>query len=209
MIFGSLDPWSDVFPEGLIPHILDLVISAWAEFPRPNRDDHEVPITQKFRSVLIRNKNLIRLPVSISREVPEDDLRTGNELGRIDLIFTHGNREDVYFSFECKRLNVVLNGRRKILATEYMKAGMMRYITSQYAASLLHGGMIGYILDGDSTTAINRINEEIKKHCKELKINSPEKLYKSSIRPNDKQVRETKHQIELRQFIIHHVFLSA
>ena len=147
--------------------------------------------------------------MSISREVPEDNLQTGHELGRIDLFFTHGNREDVYFSFECKRLNVILNGRRKILATEYVKAGMMRYVTSQYAASLLHGGMIGYILDGDLRTAIIRINEEIKKHCKELKVNSPEKLCKSSIRPNDQQAMETKHQIELQQFIIHHVFLSA
>lgn len=209
MIFGSLDPWSDVFPEGLIPYILDLVISAWTDFPKPSPDDHEVPITRKFRPVIIRNKNLIRLPISISREIPEDDLQTGNELGRIDLIFTHGNREDVYFSFECKRLNVVSSGKRKTLATEYVKAGMMRYTTSQYAARLLHGGMIGYILDGDSTTVIDAINKQIKKQCKDLKINPPQKLGKSSVRPNDHQVKETKHQLELRQFVIHHVFLST
>ncbi|HEY9710648.1 MAG TPA: hypothetical protein V6D48_20730 [Oculatellaceae cyanobacterium] len=210
MIVGNLDPWADTFPRGLIPEILEMVVSVWASFPKPNSNDHEVPITRNFRPALIQSKNLKKLPVKIDREIPEDDLQTGEEIGRIDLRFTHGHREDVYFTFECKRLNIIRqNGTRESLATQYVVAGMMRFITSQYASGLLDGGMIGYIMNGDMGTAVEAVNSTVESRCEELRINPPSGLCESSLIPTNNQIRETGHNLEHRQLIIHHVFLPV
>ncbi|MCF2150407.1 hypothetical protein IQ276_029055 [Desmonostoc muscorum LEGE 12446] len=207
VIVGNSSFWADTFPDYLIPDILDLVLSAWEVFSKPKIDDHEVPITKRFRTTLIQQKNLVKLPVIIDREIPEDDLESGTEKGRIDLRFTYGYREDVYFSFECKRLNVISkDGKRKSLAQDYVVDGMMRYITSQYASGLLCGGMIGYIMNSDSKTAIKAVDGQVEIRCKELRISPPSGLCQSSLKQNHPQIKETTH-ILLRQFVIHHVFL--
>ncbi|QYX32446.1 hypothetical protein [Sphaerospermopsis torques-reginae] len=207
-IIGNSNLWADTFPDDLIPDILDLVLSAWEVFRKPKIDDHEVPITKRFRATLRQQRDLVRLPVRIDREIPEDDSE-GNEKGRIDLVFTSVQRisEDVYFSFECKRLNIVSNnGKRESLAKDYVVDGMMRYITSQYASGLLSGGMIGYIMNSDSKTAIKAVDKAIYTRCKELRISPPKGLCESSIRENHAQIKETKHILP-RQFVIHHLFL--
>ncbi|MTJ06651.1 hypothetical protein [Anabaena sp. UHCC 0204] len=208
-IIGNSSLWQDTFPDYLIPDILDLVLSAWQVFSKPKIDDHEVPITKRFRATLIQQKDLRRLPVKIDREIPEDDLESGTEKGRIDLLFTSVERcrEDVYFSFECKRLNVISkDGKRESKAKDYVVDGMMRYITSQYASGLLCGGMIGYIMNSDSKTAITAVDSQVKNLCKELRISPPTGLCQSSLIPNHPQIKETTHILP-RQFVIHHVFL--
>lgn len=208
VIIGNSSLWADTFPDDLIPDILDLVLSAWEVFSKPKINDHEVPITKRFRATLRQQRDLVRLPVKIDREIRQDDSE-GNEKGRIDLVFTSLQRisEDVYFSFECKRLNIVSkNGKRKSLAKDYVVDGMMRYITLQYAYGLLCGGMIGYIMNSDSRTAIKAVDKQIKTQCKELRISPPSGLSQSSIRENHPQIKETTHILP-RQFIIHHLFL--
>ncbi|MFP4121718.1 hypothetical protein [Coleofasciculus sp.] len=210
MIIGNLDPWADTFPRGLIPEILEMVVSEWASFPQPNSNDHEVPITRRFRLVLIQSKNIKKLPVRIDREIPEDNFETGEEVGRIDLRFTHGYREDVYFTFECKRLNIIRkDNQRESLATQYVEEGMMRFITSQYASGLLNGGMIGYIMNGDIKTALQAVNRGVESRCQELRINPPSGLCTSSLIPTNTQVKETLHNLESRKLTIHHVFLPV
>ncbi|MBD2503351.1 hypothetical protein [Anabaena azotica] len=208
-IVGNTSLWADTFPDYLIPDILDLVLSAWEVFSKPKIDDHEVPITKRFRAILRQQRDLVRLPVIIDREIPEDDLATGTEKGRIDLRFISIERcrEDVYFSFECKRLNVISkDGIRQSLAKDYVVDGMMRYITSQYASRLLCGGMIGYIMNSDSKTAIKAVDSQVKTQCKELRISPPSGLCQSSIKENHPHIKETAHILS-RQFVIHHVFL--
>ncbi|BAZ27919.1 hypothetical protein NIES4074_03470 [Cylindrospermum sp. NIES-4074] len=206
-IVGNSSLWADTFPDYLIPDILDLVLSAWQVFSKPKIDDYEVPITKRFRATLRQQKNLVKLPVLIDREIPEDDLESGTEKGRIDLRFTAGYKEDVYFSFECKRLNVIFKTGRKSLAGDYVKEGMMRYVTSQYSSGLICGGMIGYIMNSDSKTAIKAVDSQVITRCKELRISPPSGLCQSSLRPHHPQVKETTH-ILASQFVIHHVFLS-
>jgi hypothetical protein len=116
-IVGGTDLWADFFPDDLIPDILDMVIEVWSSFVKPSSHEHEVPITKRFRSSLEDYKDLKRLPVRIDRETPVDNLNTAEELGRIDLRLTHGYRSNVYFAFECKRLNVISkSGRIRSLA---------------------------------------------------------------------------------------------
>src|SRR5947209_2539808 len=122
MVIGDAKIWSDTFPDELIPRVLDLVTETWEVFDKPGPVDREVSITQRFKHALKQAKDLRVLPVRIELEPAEDHPVTGEELGRIDLKFVPAvsAREEVYFAFECKRLNVVENGTRRTLAPEYV-----------------------------------------------------------------------------------------
>ena len=124
-IIGSADLWSNFFPDDLIPDILNMVLDVWNVFKYNCDETHEVPITKRFRSHLEQYKDLKMLPIRIDREAIVDDINTESEIGRIDLRLTHGYRSEVYFAFECKRLNVIdKNGRTSTLAKEYVMNGM-------------------------------------------------------------------------------------
>jgi len=69
--------------------------------------------------------------------------------------------EEVCLTLECKRLNVVRPNGRATLAREYVRDGMMRFITNQYAQNFSLGGMIGYVMDGDVAAAHTALLEQI------------------------------------------------
>ena len=57
MTLGDIDAWAEVFPEDLVPRIIDLVWTTWATFPKPSAKEHEVPITRRFRCALKQAKD--------------------------------------------------------------------------------------------------------------------------------------------------------
>jgi len=212
-IFGSADVWAEFFPDDLIPDILNMVVVVWSSFTKPNFNDHEVPITKRFRSSLEQYKDLKMLPIRIDREVPVDNLDTAQELGRIDLRLTHGYRSDVYFAFECKRLNVSTEGGKLLasLAGEYAGVnGMMRFVGSepQYGKSLKQGGMIGYVMNGKTANAIKSVDKQVKKHHIDLQMKSSDGLSSSS-RLSKSCIKETSHHLPDVKFMLHHVFLPV
>ena len=210
-VLGDARAWSRTFPRHLIPRILDLVVNTWRRFDKPQPDEWEVTITRRFRRALKVTKDLKRLPFRIDRESVEDGFETGAELGRLDLRFTPAGsaREEVYFTFECKRLNVPSNGSCRPLASEYVKEGMMRFVSSQYAGHLQDGGMIGYVLDGRTSTAISAVEKSVQDNQRELQMRAPAEIGRSSLRPRDPRIRETRHQLTRGPFRIHHLFLAC
>src|SRR5260370_37844393 len=81
-IKGNTAYWSEVFPQELIPQILALVLSVWMNLRKPSRRELEIRTTRRFLRALIHDKNMRKeVPVRISRECVEDDLRTGRQLG--------------------------------------------------------------------------------------------------------------------------------
>jgi len=212
MIIGDAEIWSDTFPEDLIPRMLDLIFETWKPFPKPGPSDHEVPITRRFKHALKQAKDFQKLPVRIEREPAEDDPETGEELGRIDLKFLPAVSaiEEVYFAFECKRLNATANGTRRSLAAEYVTQGMMRFVTGQYASSASNGGMIGYVLDGSGDEAMTSVIRNIATHRKELQMSASASLGKSTLRPDNRLIRETSHDLSAKRiFRLHHTFLEC
>jgi hypothetical protein len=212
MIIGDAEIWADTFPEELIPRMLNLVLSTWEPFAKPGPSDLEVPITQRFKHSLKQAKDFQRLPVRIEREPAEDHPQSGQELGRIDLKFLPAvsAREEIYFAFECKRLNVSVNGTRRTLAAEYVTQGMMRFVTGQYASSVQNGGMIGYVLDGKGDEAITSVDQNIQARRAELRIATAEGLKPSTVQPSNRLVRETDHSLVARPaFRLHHIFLEC
>jgi len=206
---GDPHLWADVFPDDLVPAIIDVVLDSWKAFPAPAPDALEVPITREFHIYLRRHKDRTKLPFSIMVEPDEIDPETGEQLGRIDLRLHHGYLESVYFALECKRLNVVADGKRSSLAGKYVEEGMVRFVTGKYAQGLDKGGMVGYVMDGKLDDAILAVKEAVEKKRELLKMGKKATLDESSLRPSVKQVKETKHRQAKRPFLIHHIFLPV
>jgi len=212
MVIGDAEMWSDIFPDNLIPRLLDLVCDTWASFPTPSASEHEVPITRRFKHALKQAKDLSRLPVRIEREPAEDHPVTGEELGRIDLKFLPAVSalEEVYFAFECKRLNAMVGGTRRSLASEYVTEGMMRFVAGHYASAGHEGGMIGYVLTGAAGQAISLIDQNIQSRVVQLRMPTGSGLQPSILRPSRRLLRETQHDLPAqRGFRLHHVFLEC
>ena len=87
----------------------------------------------------------------------------------------------------------------------------MRFIRGQYAARVRHGGMLGYVLDGNVAHAIQNIRNVIKKRFRELGMESPGEMLPSSVRPDNSRVKETYHSRRhiSDSFQIHHIFAAG
>jgi hypothetical protein len=211
-VAGTPNLWSSAFPTGIIPQIVELVETSWETFDQPKKKEIETRISRRFRCHLVLRKNALRnLPVRITREDPEDDFEQGTEKGRVDIRFVYAFncREDVYFAFECKRLHVPAGKSHKSLATEYVKEGMMRFVTGQYASKLRHGGMIGYVMSGDIKKAVEKVKKSVVKERKSLKMQARHSLSGSLLVHGKPQVQETFHHLGGRVFRIQHLFLRV
>lgn len=208
MVLGDATQWDALFPEHLLPRIFDLVIETWEGFEKPARDAQETAISKRFRSVLKQAKSYKKLPFLIMREDVEDEFETGDELGRKDLAFYPTHHEEVYFAFECKRLNALVGGKTRAFAAEYVTDGMTRYVTGQYARFMSHGGMIGYVLDGRCDHAIELVERNIRDRHGELLMDPPGIFLASKLRPDNPLIRETEHKLP-RLFRLHHIFLGC
>lgn len=206
--------WSDLFPEELIPDILELVVVSWPALPSPGRLDHEIKISKEFIKKLRLEKNHSGdLPFKIWYELPEIDAPDNDE-GRIDILFSYIGTpiESVYFAFECKRLRIPYP-RPSRLATnnsDYVgEQGMMCFVTGKYSGSVTNGGMIGYVMDGQTKEAITSVGKLIKNKRFSLKLAEDTGLESSSVMGTSQNVRETRHILNKRKFTIHHIFLAV
>lgn len=209
-IIGDASLWADLFPDSLVSDILGLVVKTWQRFKKPNSRDLEVPITRRFREELRRGKDFLELPFTIWPESSETDPTTGKEIGRIDIRFLHGWREDVYFAFECKRLRIPYESRIRNNTSEYVGTdGMMCFITGKYSKGLVSGGMIGYVMDSNVRAAIKSAKQAIDRTCTILCLVRGTSLSSCSIIPNKKTIKETIHELPNRKFSIYHIFLAV
>ena len=206
---GNPHLWADIFPDGLVPRIVDLVLESWQTFRKPRPTELEVPITKRFCVHLRARKDRSRAPFTIWTESEELDPESGELLGRIDLRLVHGHRERVYFALECKRLNVVAKRRRSSLARKYVEEGMTRFITGQYAGGLDKGGMLAYVMDGKTADAIASVKQAIDSRRDSLALKQGTSLSACALRPNARQVKETNHIPAGSPFVIYHLFVGV
>ncbi len=73
--------------------------------------------------------------------------------GKTDMAVLLDQERDRYLVYECKRLNVPGKDGIRSYATEYVRCGVRRFVTEKYAADLPIGCMLGYVLDGNTSTA--------------------------------------------------------
>jgi len=210
-LIGAPDEWIDLI-DTLVPDILDLVLSTWEAMPPPASDAREDPTTEDLYRRLCQNRDSCKLPFQIHIQMVELDSAAGEDQGRMDIAFLPlVPREDIYFCLECKRLNVVNNGKVRPYTSEYVTHGMLRFIHGQYAARVRHGGMLGYVLDGNVARAIQNVGGLIKSRFLELGMEAPGKMIPSSVRPGVSYLKETHHSRQHipDNFLIHHIFAAG
>jgi hypothetical protein len=76
----------------------------------------------------------------------------------IDFVFWRGYNEQVYFAFECKKVEHIDSK----LITGYVEEGMKRYVQEIYASKMSRGGMIGYTFNDQIDMIIEAINARIR-----------------------------------------------
>jgi hypothetical protein len=205
---GVPDCWKSLI-ESLVPDILHLLVSTWDSMPAPVSDAREDPTTEEFCRCLRKNRAACDLPFQIHTQLVELDPSLGEGQGRMDIVFVPlVPREDVYFCLECKRLNVLSDERVRPYTSEYITHGMLRFIKRQYAPQMRHGGMLGYVLDGDVEQAVKNVCKLIQSRYEELKMPPPGNATQSSIFPQDARLMETTHNrgSNSEDFLIHHFF---
>ena len=210
-VVGTASDWINLI-DSLIPDIIRLVLDTWTAMPPPASNALEDPTSEALCRCLRTGRDRCDLPFNIYLQLVELDPAAGEDQGRMDIVFAPlVPREDIYFCLECKRLNVRETGAVRSYASEYVRHGMLRFVRGQYAAHVRHGGMIGFVLDGDVPSAMTNVEANIRAHCEELGMDPPGAFHISGIFPDDGRIRETLHRrahaVEL--FAIHHLFMAG
>ena len=206
---GNSDQFAPLFPNDFLDDIIGRVFVAWDKIPKPVAETLETRITKLLRHQYAYDPVIKQLPFQVRRELTVDDPVSGDELGRIDLCLLHGNNEDVYFAFECKRLNVTFQSGFKTLAPDYVgEDGIECFVSQKYSIGQAFGGMIGYVFDGKIVEAMKSIENRVKEKAMEIGLKSSG-LDKSHLPLENDNLRETQHDIAEGEFTIFHLFVSV
>jgi hypothetical protein len=161
---GDTSDWDDFFRHDFVPTILSLVLESWEQMPKLAENAHEDHVTEKLYSALVSGKQRQSHFFLIRIQDVEFDTALEAAIGRKDLAFYPSFEEEIYFCLEAKRLNATVSGASKSLADEYVKNGMQRFVDRKYSPQVRHGGMLGYVLDGDIPRAIANVGNCISLH---------------------------------------------
>lgn len=163
MIIGDAQPWKDRFvtvDERLLRRVLFLWPACVALLPGQPEED---TITINLVHLLSNDPVVRRICYFVIYQHEPFGTHPGGakfSKGRIDIAVLLDQERERYLAYECKRLNVVNNGRAS-LATRYVNEGMMRFLTEQYAEGLPVGCMLGYVMDGDLAFALTQTNAAV------------------------------------------------
>jgi len=203
-IIGDLGPFADTFPPSRLLWLFRIIFKEWNNFSRTTRNPLENRITKPFVAYLQSCPENRSRPFIFDANVKLLDPEKDTEVGELDIRVMHGRLPRVFFAFECKRLNVIRNGKYASQAGEYVgEGGMGCFLSGKYDGGSDCGAMIGYVMDNDAQKAIIAINKALK-----LRIKQPVKLKISSLlSEEDDPCYETVHMNIENDFTIYHVIL--
>lgn len=191
--------------------ILAMVLETWESMPAPDANELEDVISERLCRRLRQSRDSYGLPFRIDTQLVELDPAEGQKQGRMDIVFSPTiAREDIYFCLECKRINVQeAKGVRPYFA-EYVRFGMLRFVSGQYASSAQQSGMLAFVLNGDLWGAMEGVEKNIKKLANQLGMDAPGQFLASTMFPGDFRIKETHHRCSHQPhlFVIHHLFLA-
>ncbi|HXT13114.1 MAG TPA: hypothetical protein VN873_16260 [Candidatus Angelobacter sp.] len=214
MSTGNAGGYFEFFPEELIPSGIQLALDAWAKLPAAHKSGKEDFITGKFAAAMKREKKARRLSFSIHfQAIPL--AADGPVAARIDFKFLAGFDEDAYFAFEAKRLRIPRKSKIDLNTRAYVGAeGMERFVTGKYAPGQFHGAMLGYVMDGDISSAMSAVQALVNSSRQKLRVVADAGWEKSRFVPSHKNIRQTRHQRGLatsgnESLTLQHIFLTA
>lgn len=129
--------------------------------------------------------------------------------GRVDIKFSCGRGIETYFPVEAKRLYVTYpKGAKASLVKDYIKDGMMRYVTGQYASKMTEGAMLGYVCDSTIPVAKNALSDGVDKEAGMLRLATSGAWHTSSLAVTP-PVDETCHDLDDRSFTMYHILTKV
>jgi len=208
-IIGNFDLFADTFPPSLLPWVFRTIFKEWNNFARTIRNPLENRITKPFVGHLQSCQETRQLPFFFDANVKLVEAEKDTETGELDIRVMHGKRPKVFFAFECKKLNVIHNGKYASQAGKYVgKDGMGCFLSGQYYGGSDCGGMIGYVMDNNVKKAIMAVNKALKPYKDALRIKKPVKLRVSSlVHEENYPCYETTHMTIENNFTIYHLIL--
>jgi hypothetical protein len=176
MLLGDPEAWLQHF-RTLGERVLFAIDEAWPTCLAPLTPikgalTHEDPITEQLVLALIRSNEVP------GRFIPQYSLLTEREDGRahlssdIDFVLTMGDDENVYLACECKRLNVPFKSGKKALVRGYLDEGLARFLTGKYSPGLPYALMLGYVMDGNVSSARRALLRALRIRASELQLSS-------------------------------------
>jgi hypothetical protein len=168
VIVGNAQAWADRFVS-LDDRFLERIVTHWpASLGGLGPDPLEDEITINLVHLLSIDPVVRRLCHFVAyQHEPFGIAPSGARFskGRIDMAVLFDWERERYMAYECKRLCARTGTGRASLATTYVVDGMMRFITEQYAQDLPVGGMLGYVIDGDTDFAERQVHLAIGAHA--------------------------------------------
>ena len=211
MTIGDSSEWEDFIAQGGVATVMTLVLDAWVLIQPPAPDELEEATSIRLYAAMVKKRDRQAHRFLIRYEDVEIDAELSEETGRKDIVFFPGYDADLYFCLEAKRLNARVKGVMRSLADEYVKEGMQRFVDGKYGRHVHHGGMLGYVLDGDVPRAMKNVLANIQARHAALGMDPPGAWTESTARPDDAHARESAHRrahtaIEFR---LHHQFVKG
>jgi len=201
-----------LFPIGFAGEVMVHILETWHDLSLHHRVRHETAITAVFRAALISAYVAAGRSWFITLEDPTTDPTFGTELGRNDLRFYPQNHQGqtVFFTVECKRLRVLTESGLRHLADKYAEEGIQRFVDGLYSAGLPCGGMVGYVMDNQTSQAFTSVQSEITSKRSSLKLPARNGLRTpSAVLPQYEWSADTLHNRTDGKFLVHHVLLGV
>ena len=167
MFVGDPSHWAKRFKE-LDVRFLERVVALWPQcLAALPTDPDEDTITINLVEIVSRDPEARRLFHHLEFHYEPSgytDEGWAYSKGQIDMAVLLDRERERYLAYECKRLNASRSGKWRSLATPYMTQGVARFVTEKYAADLPVGCMLGYVMDGNVSTARAKLGAAIALH---------------------------------------------
>lgn len=157
MILGNADDWANHFKrhdERLLERICEILPACIAAMPdNPHEDDITVNLINRFHLDAVIRKLFHHWEYQFE-PFGHDHNGVAFSKGKIDFVVCWDQDREKYLAYEAKRLNVkTAGGGVSSLATAYVTQGVVRFVTEQYSEGLPVGCMLGYVMDGNTSSA--------------------------------------------------------
>ena len=175
---GRLDVEFNPFADEHLGEILEAVALAWARMKRPKSTELEDQITRKLVACLRHNRVFRELPFDVTQQFILDDA-DANYLGRLDIHVKYRQSQRDYFAFEAKRLHLTYASE---YSTYVSGEGMGAFIDGPYSKTLPAAGMLGYVMDADTSKAWTGIARSIDSKREVLRLLAGSQLTESTLK---------------------------
>ena len=167
MVIGDPSRWTERFRK-LDIRFLERVVALWPQcLAALPADPDENTITINLVEIVSRDPKARRLFHHLEFHYEPSgytDEGWAYSKGQIDMAVLLDRERERYLAYECKRLNEIRHGGWRSLATPYLTKGVARFVTEKYAADLPVGCMLGYVMDGNVSTARAKLGAAISLH---------------------------------------------